>query len=102
MLEASRLLHELLPDSEGALGRDHPMTRLTFLNRSLIAARTAYAGDLREALRLFAELLADQERELGRDDEVTLKTRSAIGLRNSPAGSGARARSRSRSCAHGP
>ena len=33
MFEASRLLQELLPDSGGALGRDHPMMRLTFLTQ---------------------------------------------------------------------
>ncbi len=77
MREASRMLHDLLPDSE-KLGAEHPMARLTFLNRSIIAARAALGGDARAALRLFAEMLPEQERVLGRDHEDTLGTRSAI------------------------
>ena len=86
-LEASRQLLERLPDSakkrelDGTVRElDQLTTRIKLMNRMLVAAKSAYGGDLPGALRLFAELLADQERELGRDDEFTLKTRSAIGF----------------------
>ena len=67
--------HDLLPDRERVLGRDHPDTLTT---RSNIAHWTGESGDAREALRLFAELLPDQERVLGRDHPDTLRTRNNI------------------------